>query len=196
MDTLLAKSEVAFQNPYLMGGLKIGGILYAAILAPKLPSNARATINSSLVKLIIIAAIALIAQRDFQLALVLTIAFVASLDMNVKEMFSNFTKQPIDKSKLLEPKVVIYPGCHDITMQGLLDAFSGDNMKMQQAVRHVFHDLMQHENKTDAEERLVKYARLAGLPYNIELSDENAPLIATMLLQYGYKFSDQCQPPQ
>jgi hypothetical protein len=185
------------KNNYATGALKLAGIIYAAMFAPQLPSGAKAVVNNSMFKLVAIGLIAYLAPKDFQLALVLTIALVASLNFNLKEMFSNFEKKPIDTSKLLEPKTAVYPGCHDIKMKDLLDAFSGDNMKLQDAVKYVFYDLMSRESATsEADKRLLKYARIAGLPYNVELIDENAPLIATMLLQYGYKFSDSCKVPQ
>ena len=46
-----------------------------------------------------------------------------------------------------------------------------------------------------AKENLIKIARAVGLPYNVELNDNNAPLIATILLNYGYKISEDCQVP-
>lgn len=184
------------KNKMAVDIVKLAGVVYAAFFAAQLPEGAKSVVNHAAFKLAAIALIVYLASKDFQLALVLTIALMSSLKLNVREMFANFEKKPIDTSNLIEPKAIIYPGCHDIKMKELLEAFSGDNMKLQNAVRHVFYDLMSRETSTDAEQRLLKYARIAGLPHNIEMNDDNAPLIATMLLQYGYKFDDNCQPPQ
>jgi putative toxin-antitoxin system antitoxin component (TIGR02293 family) len=78
-----------------------------------------------------------------------------------------------------------------------LDLFEGDNEKLQTAVQYSFRDLMKTSLNKPAKESLLKIAYATGLPYNLNLeSEEAAPYIATLLVNYGYKVSDMCNPPQ
>jgi hypothetical protein len=81
-------------------------------------------------------------------------------------------------------------------MKDLLDLFDGDAMKLQKTVQYSMDILMSRlPDNSDAKNNLITMSRAVGLPYNVELVDRNAPYIATMLLQYGYKISDECQVP-
>ena len=48
----------------------------------------------------------------------------------------------------------------------------------------------------EAKDRLLKVAYYAGLPYNVEINDENAPWIATLLVNYNFIVSETCRAPK
>lgn len=199
-NSIPAVDEI-LKNPYVMATLKIAIVMYASILAPKIPQSAQAWLGNTYVKIAILAAILYIAERDFQLALILSVAFIVTVNMlsgraALESFAAEYTKYKGDTSRLLEPKAVIYPGCQTMKLKDLLDAFGNDKLKLQESVRYAFHELLKVDKSKTEKERLEKAARYAGLPYNVELSDETAPFIATILLQYGFKLSKTCQAPQ
>lgn len=189
------------QNEYLMALIKVVLVIYAFKFAPELPEQAQKFFDNSLVKMAGIALIIVVSQAgDFQMAILLAIALVMSINLlsgrGFLENYAEFVKEQHDNSRLLEPKSMIYPGCMSIKVSDLLDAFKQDAVALQNTVRYVFHQLMKSDLDVDAKNRLLRYARMAGLPYNVEISDETAPLIATLLMQYGFKFGETCHAPQ
>lgn len=206
------------QNPYLMAVLKVSLILYAAKIAPQLPSYIQNTFENTFVKIVAIALLAYISELDFQLAILLALALVLGANLlggrgifesydnvgfnRVGEYQHDLTKytnllgEPVQvgKFKLIGSLSDNYPGCNKITLNDLLALFNGDAPKLQQTLQYAFSELNATLKGTD-KDNLLKVARAAGLPYNVELSDVNAPLIATILLNYGYKVSEECQAP-
>lgn len=73
--------------------------------------------------------------------------------------------------ELVWPQPDIYPGCVNIKVADLVKVFNNDEQKLKACMEQV------------------------GVPSNIELSDYNAPLIATYLYSVGYTFSDTCKVP-
>lgn len=212
--------NIALQNPYVMAVLKIGLILYASLIAPRLPTIVQDTFSNTFFKIIAIALIAYLAEVDFQLAIILAVIFVLSANLlsgrGIFESYesissghegvyqSDMTKYtnllgepaPISKFNLIESLSDYYPGCNKVTMADLLSLFDGDHLKLQDTVKNAFADLNKMlPDNDDSKDKLTKIARAVGLPYNVEFNDVNAPLIATILLNYGYKVSDSCQAP-
>lgn len=209
-------------NPYVMAILKVSLILYAAQLAPKIPIQISQFFNNSFVKMLAIFLIAYITQVDFQLSLILAIVFVIGSNVasgrgflesygNVYtstynedrgHFFSDQTQyktllgQPavIGTQKLIESSSDDYSGCVNVKMTDILALFDNDHMKMQTSVQHVMQDLMSKLSGTP-KDNLLKIARAIGYPYNVTFTDENAPLLATMLVNYNFKINDKCQPP-
>ena len=146
-----------------------------------------------------------LANIDFQLAIILSIIYV--LGMNVlsgRGIFESFDTIPAPyaktyksgNQKLLEPTAMLYPGCLNITMNDLLKAFDGDQIKLQNTVQYTFQELMANAKTKSAKELLMKIAYATGLPYNLSLDDPKTPAyIATLLMNYGYKLSDTCRAP-
>jgi hypothetical protein len=202
MSGVNTKANLVFDNKYVLAILKITIILYASILAPKLPDQAVSFLQSTPAKIVIVALIAFSALKDVQLSILLACAFVLSINVisgrGILESYANMDDAfSIKKNpqSLITPLNDIYPGCHDITLADLLEFFESDSHKLQDTVHYIFKYLQENVDKTPAEKELLYYARTAGLGYNEGLSDKNAPLIATMLLNHGYKFSETCQPP-
>ena len=190
------------QNKYILAIVKIGIVLYASVMAPSLPDSALAFLQSTPVKILFVALIAYTSLKDVQLSILIGCAFVLSINVisgrDILESYANITdaysknKSP---QKLIEPSFYIYPGCMDMTLAQLLEFFENDSHKLQKTSHYVFRHLQEKVDKTPVEAELLYFARAAGLGHNIKLSDKTAPLIATMLLNYGYQLSDTCQPP-
>lgn len=225
MDSLTKASSAlekgvkgVLSNPYIMAVLKVSLILYAARIAPRLPDATTELFQNTLFKIVAIALIAYFASLDFQLSIILAVVYVLGINVlssrNLLESFGDsrvgtFEKDvtkvtdllgkpaPLNKQTLIEPKLNIYPGCHNVTSKDLLDLFGGDKMKLQETVAYVMRDLMEKlPEGSEAKDNLVKMARYVGTPYNVDiLNDENAPLIATMLLNFGYIVTDKCKAP-
>jgi hypothetical protein len=207
------------QNPYIMAVLKVSLVLYAARIAPQLPSMVQDSFQNTFVKIILIALLAYLSEVDFQLAILLAIALVLGANLlsgrgvfesygnvelnNVASYHSDMTKYTdllgksaqIGKFKIMESVSDNYPGCNKVTMKDLVALFDGDALKLQKTTQYAFSELHAALPEGKAKDNMVRMARAAGLPHNVELNDENAPFIATLLLNYGYKVSDECQAP-
>lgn len=73
-------------------------------------------------------------------------------------------------SQILVPKTDVYVGCEDVKMTELLALFDNDEAKLRKALVTI------------------------GAP-SIKLNDENAPLLATYLIQHKNKVSGTCKLP-
>lgn len=217
-ETAETKLNLVLGNQYIMAVVKLFLMLYAAQIAPKLPTLAQNTLQNTFVKVIGVTLIAYLADIDLQLAIILAVIFVLSTNLlSGRSIFESYQNEDygqfsvdqtkytdllgnpaiIGQAKLIESSSDNYPGCNKVTMADLLALFDGDAMKLQKTVQYAMNDLMSKlPANSDAKTNLTKMARAVGLPYNVQLSDENASLIATLLLQYGYKVSDECQVPQ
>lgn len=200
-----------FSNPYLMSITKILLILYAAQIAPRAPSYITDMFNNTFVKIALIALIMYLSQHDFQFSLIFAIILVLGVNVasnrNMLESYTNINSRdyaPYSKdykkhgnATLIEPQADIYPGCLNTTVADLLKIFENDQHKLQKSLQDAFSQLVNDKNfvDIDAKERLIRTARMAGLPYNIELNDENAPFVATLLLNYGFIVTPTCQAP-
>jgi hypothetical protein len=189
-------------NPYIMAIVKVGLALYAAQIAPKTPEYLQVWFQNTYVKLIAIATIAYLGEKDIQLAILIAIVYVFGMNLlsgrGILESFSEYSSsyKPSGDFKLIEPKTAIYPGCQEVTMDDLYKVFEGDNAKMNQTVQYSFQELMARSSSKDSKDMLTKIAYAAGLPYNLSFDKpETAPYIATLLVNYGFNIKDLCKPP-
>jgi len=210
-----SRLDPILQNPYVMAVLKISLILYAAQIAPRLPSMASATLQNTFVKIAAIALTAYIAEVDFQLAIILAIIFViginASAGRGFFESYENqgpyFADQTKYQTLLQKPAVVgtatlldgltnNYPGCNDIKMADLLAVFDNDKLKLQNTVMYAYKELANKLPKdSDAMTNLVKMVKAVGAPGNIQFTDANASILATILINAGFVIKDKCRAP-
>lgn len=197
-------------NPYLMAIAKVLLILYASQIAPAAPSYITDLFKNTFVKIALIALIVFMTQHDIQFALIFSIILVLGMNVlskrkvfesytNVNTEYADYSKdyKPYGNAKLLEPKNEIHPGCVNVTYANLLQVFDNDHYKLQQSAQYAFQQLLNDKTFTDSEakDRLLKSARMIGLPYNVEMNDDNAPFIATLLLNYGFTINETCKPP-
>lgn len=211
-----SKLDMILQNPYVMAVLKITLILYAATLAPKLPSFVQATFANTFVKILAIALIAYIAEVDFQLAIILAIIFVLGINAasgrgifesytNVQAPFysdetkyTNLLGSPaiVGNATLIQSSSDNYSGCDNIKMADLLSVFDNDHIKLQTTVMYAYKSLIdQLPNGSTPQENLMSIAKSIGLPGNIEFNDDNASLIATILINSGFAINKTCTAP-
>lgn len=193
--------QKGLDNPYVMAVLKLTLIMYAAQIAPKLPNSVSNVLDNSFAKIAILFIVLYIAEKDFQLAIIISIAYVIGTNLlsgrDFLESFSPFSKDytPTNSAKLLDPQLDVYPGCHSMTMDDLLTAFQNDKIKLQENVQYAYQQLLHSAKTKDNQQLLELVSRSTGLPYNVEFTDENAPYIATLLINQGFEFNDTCHPP-
>lgn len=195
--------QKVFDNPYIMTALKVAIVVYGVKLAPRLPMNIEVLFQTTWFKIAGIALIVWLSTKDYQLALLVSIVFVLGINFlsgrGVLESFADFQPNFVgdNPTPLIQPQSRIFPGCMNITLKDLINSFSGDSTKLQTTLKYAYGQLLNDIDQTDpdAKDRLLAISRVVGLPYNVELSDENAPLIATMLLMFGFKINTDCQNP-
>ena len=204
------------KNQYIMTILKITLVLYASTFAPKLPSFAQATFSNTFVKILAIALMAYLADVDFQLAIILAVIYVLVINVssgrNLFESYTNInapffsdqtkyttllgTPAKIGNATLLNSQSDNYSGCDDIKMNDLLDVFDNDHIKLQTTIMYAYKTLVdQLPEGSTSQDNLISISKAIGLPGNVEFNDTNAPLIATVLLNAGFKISNKCQAP-
>lgn len=187
------------KNPYLMALIKVSLVLYAARIAPKLPAAFDQLFDNVIFKIVAVAAIAYIAEKDFQLAIMLAVVYVLSINYasgrGLLESFADFVREKATSGQtLIEPQTMLYPGCQNITLADLEAAFDGDKEKLAQTARYSFVELLK-KAKGETKDVIMNIANAAGLPANRAFTEEDAPYIATLLIYAGFNISDSCRPP-
>ena len=201
-QTVEEYTEPIMTNPYVMAIVKISLILYAAKIAPNPPAFIQSLFENVFFKIAAISVILYFVENDFQLAIILAIIYVLGMNVlsgrGVFESFADFKNKAEIKSDstLISPQSAIYPGCVDTKLADLLDMFNGDKAELQQAAQLSFQQLAYDFKDKPANEQLERIARATGLPYNMEINDENAPFIATLFVNYNATVNDTCRPPQ
>lgn len=97
--------------------------------------------------------------------------YLSVLSTLVLYLFYYVIKMVPETFKLVWPETDTYPGCGDVKVSDLLALFDG------------------------SEEKLKRTMYSCGVPLNLELDDLNAPLIATYLINFGHKVTDNCRAP-
>lgn len=102
----------------------------------------------------------------------------------------------VGNAVLLDSNSDNYSACDDIKMTDLLAVFDNDHLKLQNTVMYAYKELINKlPANSDAMSNLVKIAKACGLPGNVDFTDYNAKYISTILIQYGFKISKNCQAP-
>jgi hypothetical protein len=89
LNNISDEFNAQLQNPAVSGTLNILLILYASIVAPDLPEFLRVFFSSVVGKIIIVALIALTASRNINVAVLIAVGFVITLNSLRTEEFSN-----------------------------------------------------------------------------------------------------------
>ena len=204
-----------FSNEYLTTFVKIVLILYASQIAPHAPSYLVNLFKNTFVKIGLIFLMIFMVNHDFQFSLIFAIIFVLGVNViSGRQLLESYTNMDMDdivnnqeaysrqynkfgNFTLIDPQNEVYPGCSNIKLKDLLKVFDNDHYKLQNAVQSSFKQLLSDPSYTNMKdkERLEHIAYAAGLPYNLEINDENAPWIATLLINYGFMINKSCQPP-
>ena len=201
---ILVESSVnkLLSNPYIMTVVKITLALYAAQIAPKTPQYIEDVFKNTYFKIFAISLMIYLSNKDLQLAILVAIIYVLGMNLllerEVLESFGDYDPnyKPYKDTKLIESQNAIFPGCENITMQDLLALFEGDRKKFTNTVQYSMQQLMKSSKSKDAKDELMKIARYIGLPYNMSIDKpENAPYIATLLVNYGFEVNNSCRSP-
>jgi hypothetical protein len=206
----LTASKLSISNvlkqEVIMTILKVFFILYGASIAPTPPPFMKSTLSNTFVKIVLIALAVLTVNVNFSLALIISITVVLGSNfLSNRGLLESFEGYPRRRStvfskkyvvqnsaRLLEPRTNIYQGCEKTTLKDLLNVFKGDRYKLQKTVKYAFAELMAKATGDD-KTKLLQMARASGLPYNVKINDENAPFIATLMVQWGYNFGGSCK---
>lgn len=183
------------ENKYVHTTLALFFMFYGALIAPTNP-HILAFFNHAAVKFFLAVLVVLFVKTDIRLALLIATVFVIiHVVYPTHEGFSDFKKEykSATTSRIIESRNHINFRCLKIKMADLVQAFDGDVEKLQTTLRGAYKELLLAEKSQDAKQRLMKAAYSAGLPYNVEFTDESAPFIATILTQWGYVFPKGCQ---
>jgi hypothetical protein len=201
--------QTILQNPYIMAVIKLTLVLYATKIAPNPPDFMEKLFDNTAFKMVALALIMYLANVDFQLSIILAVIYVITMNLasgrqflesfTDNNVYADYSKEykPYGNQKLIEPKINIYPGCHNITMQDLLNAFGGDQQKLLETTQYAFEELYKNYKTTDNKEKLKQLSYATGLPYSINWDyPETAPYIATILVNAGFRINDTCHVPE
>jgi hypothetical protein len=184
-----------------MAIVKLTLVLYAIRIAPRLPNAIDKLFENTFVKIFLLMVMIYLSERDFQFAIILAILYVITVNFSagrgILESFSDYSAdyKADGQFKLIEPKTAIYPGCLNMTIADLEKVFDGDQQKLTAATTLAFKELLAMAKNKTAKEKFMQMAYATGLPYNIQLNDENAPYIATILLYRGFDLGNTCTAP-
>jgi hypothetical protein len=188
------------QHKYFSIVMVMLSVSYGALIGPS-PSKFMITVFSNIFfKIIFFTFVALGARFDLSTSLGLAAAYVLIVNLAagrpLLESYSNFNKEYKNDSglTLLDPRVAIEYGCMDMTLKDLEDSFDNDKVKLQTTLKFAYKELLRQLTDKTSKERLMRLAYAVGLPYNVVANDENAPYIATILIQWGYDFNSKCNP--
>ena len=81
--------KTQLQNPYISGILNMLLILYAGLIAPELPDFIKSFFNSSFGKVIIVALIAITANKNISVSLLIAISYILTLNFIDIENYAN-----------------------------------------------------------------------------------------------------------
>jgi hypothetical protein len=97
-DSSIKKVDVEFQNvlnnEYVLWGLRIILVLYAAMVAPNLNREVSSIFDNVIVRLVVACVIVFLSFHDTTLAILLAIAFVVSIQTLNKHKVNNITSIP------------------------------------------------------------------------------------------------------
>jgi hypothetical protein len=191
VDSFLRKG---LQNKYALATLLFVSIAYGVVIAPKPPAFLMSVFNNTLFKILFFTLIAILAQLNFGVALLMAVSFIVLINsLGEKESFADFKREANTSGlTMLDPRTAIEHGCKDMTLQDLERAFGNDNKKLQETVKFAYKELLRQLTDKTEKQRLMYLAYAVGLPHNVQFNDENAPYIASMLIQWGFYFNEKC----
>lgn len=95
-------------------------------------------------------------------------AFIAGIVLVALYNLTFFIKENFE---IMTTTTDTYPGCQNAKVSDLLALFNNDESALRRAMYEI------------------------SVPLNVELTDENAPYIATVFINHGKKITEGCRPP-
>lgn len=152
-------------DPLIKGILLLFLILYGSLAAPSLPSQIKPYLDNVIVRIVFLALIVWTGNHDPVVAVGIAVAFFMTVNL------AN-SKKPFEAFEHFEgPNTAIYPGCMNMTVFDLLESFKNDK------------------------DALLNAMMVARVPADVTITDYNAPLIGTYLLNKGFTLKAPCNPP-
>jgi len=142
-------------------------LLNVVYVADKVPASIKNIITHPIVRYSAVLLYVYQSYGSFTPAVIATL--VVFVFYHVYNFFLTFFK---DHFKIISPGPDVYPGCVDIKVSDLLALFDGDEAKLKTTLETI------------------------GVPYDKYLTDENAPLIATYLVNFGHNVTQECAVPR
>lgn len=165
LDNLTRPYFKTFNNSTYAGIVKIAYIILGGTIAANIPKEYLTIFNCTSVKLLGLFTVALMASRDPSIALTVGIALILMTVVAQRRQDNDNTVQTFVQQRNNPPMVSI--GCVTVTQKDLMDAF--DN----------------------SEQDLRKAMFQSRVPQFVGLNEENAPIIATYLINFGFDLKRQ-----
>ena len=168
LNKQLSATAKSYATPTVLALLQVLLISYAGLFAPALPKEVSNWTAHPASKVVILALILWTANKDPGVSLAIAMSFLTILHLVGAKDQSLVIVEGFEG-----PKTAIIPGCLNFTLYDLLESFGDDTDKLYQAMV------------------------IAKVPGNVQLSDDNAGLIATFLINAGYTLRPgACIAPQ
>jgi hypothetical protein len=175
-------------------------VSYGALIGPTSSDLMKTVFKNTFFKIIFFTFIGLGNRMTLPMALGISASFILGMNIlagrPILESYSNYKKEYKNEGGLtmLNPQVALEYGCMDMTLRDLEEAFDNDKLKLQNTLKFAYKELLRQMTDKTSKERLHYLAYAVGLPYNVVVNDENAPYIATILIQWGFNFNTKCGP--
>ena len=91
LDNINKELDSQIKNPYIIGLLNVVMVLYAGLVAPELPQIVKVVFNHTAGKVIFIAMIAFIANKNPSISIMLAVIFIITMNM-MKPKLQTFEK--------------------------------------------------------------------------------------------------------
>ncbi len=175
-------------------------VVYIGVFSQNMPRVMLELMNNVFFKsLMLFGYSVLVLSLNFSTAILVTVAvmvtFVVLGQYDQIEKFSVYSKtwtKADPTQKYIEPTSDLFSGCLHVTKNDLLKIFMETAKNGQDSLKYTTRELYKNADLSNPEKSLMRFARNAGVPYNIQLNDETAPYIATFLINKGFIISGTC----
>ena len=88
LDNINKELDSQIKNPYIIGLLNVVMVLYAGLVAPELPQIVKVIFNHTVGKIMFIAMIAFVANKNPSISIMLAVVFIVTMNMIQTEKFA------------------------------------------------------------------------------------------------------------
>lgn len=154
------------KNPYASAVLLLIFIGYASKAATEVPQRFQWVFEHPAFRITVLTLAVWTSSKNFTFSLAIVSAYIIFMHILTRRLES------FDGMK-----TAIYPGCMSITTDDLIDAFAKGG------------------DRETGKVALAEAMQQSVVPFSVVINDENAPLIATYLMNNNYKIKTPCAPP-
>jgi hypothetical protein len=127
---------------------------------------------------------------DFQFSI--SVAFILTFIsiLNTDDYFTSVYSE--EKNTNVKYIDFVKTGCENVKLQTILDSLSGDGYLKQENFPNVYKSYISQSGVRDPLERLKLLLKISEI--RLDISDENAPYLASLLLEHaGFSVLDGCK---